>query len=119
MTATIKLPTPEQASAYVAKMPNIYREILGSFYFADKERVMGDGLPLNAIAKIVNSNPFDERVARTVLAGVEKLAENGIVEYHEPTGFVNPTRLGEEIIAAVTGHRAAEMVVPDLPKPEW
>ena len=46
---------------------------------------------------------------------------NELVQLDEPEFMVwfAPTPLGEALIATITGKRAREATVPDLPKPTW
>ena len=103
---------PETLDEYVANLPEIYRDILAVFPEVDPSRKMGYELATSTITVALNNKWSLEEIQEAS----SQLAAKGLAEIRHSL-FVRPTPLGEEIIARLTGHRAAKIEVPALTTP--
>lgn len=113
----VPLPSPQQLREYADRLPAVYADILTAFQRADPDRYEGDGLLVGTLkARLATDTDYNPGVIGVALG---RLAEGGFFHYEDYPGVYRPSRLGEELLAAVTGHRAKPFSVPDLPKPNW
>lgn len=117
-TAPARMPTADQMKAYAEQLPQIYRDVLTAFQDATPGRRFGEPVALATLDKhLINQNRRYDAEETTLAVG--KLVANGFLASANRFDFFQPTPLGEELIAAVTGRRAKQITVPDLPKPTW
>jgi hypothetical protein len=92
---------------YVNSLPEIYRDILAAFPRFDPTRKAGYGLSYPSLYSALDGkyNLGQIRVA------CERMAEDGVMEIKNEI-FADPTPLGEELIAAITG---GHVPPPDVP----
>lgn len=101
--------TPE----YVQGLPSIYQEILRAYPRLEPGRRAGYGLMLQTLYEELRGEFSPEEIKHAC----EQMADGAAVTIQQG-GFVRPTNLGEDIIAALTGHRSApERAVPPFPPP--
>src|SRR5438132_629825 len=87
---------------YVKGLPEIYRDILAAFPRFSPKRKAGYGLSYQSLYSALDGK---YTLAEIELASQE-LAKGGAVEIRNEI-FVHPTKLGEELIAAIIGGEAA------------
>lgn len=109
------MPTDKEILDYAKSLPEIYREIFATFPRMEPTRRVGYGLAFQSIAADFADRELPYTLAEIILAG-ERLQQNGLVEIKHRI-FLQPTELGERVIAALTGQRAPQVTVPDLPSP--
>jgi hypothetical protein len=111
------LPSGEQLRAYADQLPEMYHAILTAFQEADPNRFEYDGLLAGTLrAKLATDTDYNEAEIGVAMG---RLIEAGFFRYEDYPGVYRPTRLGEELLAVVTGRRARRFQVPELPKPSW
>ena len=123
-TAATPLPTAEQLKAYADQLPDIYRDVLSALATANPRRRYGGELPIETIvAHVLNRRRSPDGGSgyelEEVYVAVERLAKAGLLTKDEEEPYYSPTPVGEELIAALTGRRAPELRVPELPQPTW
>jgi hypothetical protein len=97
---------------YVESLPAIYRDILGAFARFDPARTFGSGLSYQSLYSALDG----KYTLGQLRAACEEMAKGGAVAItHEI--FVQPTPLGEELIAAITGGEVAQAAVPPFSPP--
>jgi hypothetical protein len=111
------MPTDKELREYASRLPDIYRDILAAFPEVEPRRKKGYGLAFQTLAAHF-ANRRIEHGLDEVLEACRQLAEMGFIEIRNEI-FAHPTDLGEELIAAITGKRAAAGNVPVLPSPTW
>ena len=107
--------TAEQFDAYVATLPDIYREILAAFPRVEPNRKPRYGLAYQSIWADFQQRHVGISLGK-LMAACEQLAAHGLVEIKRGM-FVHPTDKGEQLISAVTGQEAKPLHIPDLPPP--
>jgi hypothetical protein len=95
---------------YVNSLPAIYRDILAAYPQFDATRKAGFGLSYQSLYSALDGkySPGEIQMA------CERMADGGVMEIKHEI-FANPTPLGEELIAAITGKTLAEPAVPPFP----
>jgi hypothetical protein len=97
---------------YVKSLPEIYGEILAAFPLFDPTWKAGYGLSYPSLYSALNGK---YKLAEIRLA-CERMAEGGVLEIKNEI-LAHPTRLGEELIAAVTNGQVALPGVPAFVSP--
>jgi hypothetical protein len=119
-TATpVRLPTPEQMKAYADELPEIYRKIVHGLAAVQPDRVIGQSVFLYDLLSALAEAPAPHYPAVVYYRAIEHLRDSGFLAGEPESRALQPTDLGEELIAAVTGKRAEPLLVPALPKPNW
>jgi hypothetical protein len=98
---------------YVASLAPIYRDILAAFPRFDPMRKVGYGLSYQSLYSALEGK---YNLGEIQLA-CEEMAKGKAVEIKSDI-FVNPTPLGEELIAAITGGRVPQVQVPPFKPPQ-
>ena len=111
------MPTDTQLTAYAKELPPLYRDILEAFPSVEPGRRTGDGLAVQTLT-IHFINRRIEHGFGEVLEACKRLAEAGLIEIRNGI-FAHPTEIGERLIAALTGKRASERRIPELPLRTW
>lgn len=117
--APAKLPTPEQMKAYADGLPEIYRKIVTGINAVQPDRVSGQGVFLYDLLSALAEAPPPHHPAVVYYRAIQHLRDSGFLAGEADSRSLQPTDLGEELIAAVTGRRAEPLSVPELPKPNW
>ncbi len=107
------MPTEEQLRAYAESVPEIYREILIAFPRIEPSRRQGYSLAFQTIAADFENRAILFGLAE-IMQACQELEEKGLVEIKNRI-FVQPTLLGERLIAALTGKQAPAIKVDPLP----
>jgi hypothetical protein len=97
---------------YLESLAPIYRDILAAFARFDPTRKFGHGLSYQSLYSALDG----QYTLGQLRLACEQMAQGGAVEIKNEI-FVQPTALGEELIAAVTGGPVAEMSVPPFSPP--
>ena len=97
---------------YVKSLAPIYRDILRAFPRFDSTRRAGYGLAFQSLYSALERK---YSLGQIKLA-CEEMAKGRAVEIKNEI-FVCPTPLGEELIAALTGHQASVETVPRFNPP--
>ena len=100
--------TPE----YVKNLPQIYQDILAAFPRFDATRKSGYGLAFQSLYSALNGK-YD---LGEIKLACQEMAKGGVMEIRHEI-FAHPTQSGEELIAAVSGGKAAPKSVPPFPVP--
>jgi hypothetical protein len=95
---------------YVKTLEPIYRDILAAFPRFDATRKAGHGLSYQSLYSALDG----QYTLGEIRLACEKMAEGGAMEIKHEI-FAQPTDLGEELIAAVTGGSAPPPAVPPVP----
>jgi hypothetical protein len=98
---------------YVKSLPDIYRDILAAFPRFDPTRKVGYGLAYQSLYSALNG----KYSLGEIRLACENMAAGGAVEIKNEI-FVNPTPLGEELIAAITGGTVPPPAVPPFKPPD-
>lgn len=107
--------TAQQIDAYVASLPDIYREILAAFPRIEPNRKPRYGLAYQSIWADFQQRQIGISLGE-LMAACEQLAAHGLAEIKRGM-FVHPTEKGEQLIRAVTGREAQPLHVPALSPP--
>ncbi|MCU0706010.1 MAG: hypothetical protein MUF18_18760 [Fimbriiglobus sp.] len=118
MSTAPTLPSPEKIKAYADELPEIYRLVLSALHAADPDRRYGEGVVPTLLWQQL-AGVRSEYVRREYLRALEELEGKGFLYDDDENGLWGVTPLGEELLAAVTGKRAKNVVVPPLPKLNW
>ena len=102
------------SSQYIKELPEIYRDLLAAYPQFDATRKTGYGLSFQSLYSALNGKytPGEIRMA------CEEMARGGAVEIRNEI-FANPTPLGAELIAAITGKAAPAAVPRFIPPEQW
>lgn len=124
-------PTDQQLKHYAAELPKIYKYVLEAFAKASQRRRAGEPLPLSVINQWVLLMDDYYRMG-DVEEAIKNLRERGFLTLHfdpdlhdwDANGEVisediQPTELGERLIAILTGIGPVRSVVPKLPELVW
>ena len=111
------MPTDAELSAYAKELPPIYRDILAAYPEVEPGRRPGGGLAFQTLT-IHFANRRIEHGFVDVQEACERLAKAEILQIRNQI-FAHPTELGERLIVALTGKRASERRIPELPQPTW
>ena len=114
---------------YVDNLPQIYKDILAAFPEIDPARNAGEGLAYQTLFEQLRQSPEEEHLAdyidaarkrawslREVIEACRNMEQGGAVRIDHEI-FICPTPMGEEIIALLTGKKAAEHHVDPFPTP--
>jgi hypothetical protein len=105
--------TDEQLRKYSESLPAIYREILAAFPRIEPYRKRGYGLAFQTLAADFNDRNL-EITAGEIVQAADELAHQGLAKIEHGI-FIQPTELGERLIAIITGKQAPVVKVPKLP----
>ena len=97
---------------YIDSLPKIYRDVLAAFPRFDPTRKAGFGLSYQSLYSALEGR----YPVSAVRKACEQLAAGGAMEIKNEI-FCNPTALGEELIAAVSGEAVPETEVPPFSPP--
>lgn len=97
---------------YVKNLHQIYRDILAAFPRFDPTRKVGYGLSYQSLYSALSG----KYTLGQIRMACEKMAEGGVMEIKNEI-FAQPTPLGEELIAAVTGGTVPALEVPPFNPP--
>lgn len=97
---------------YVQGLPAIYRDILAAFAQFDPTRKFGHSLSYQSLYSALDG----KYTLGQIRLACDEMAKGGAVKIKNEI-FVEPTPLGEELIAAVSGREVAEMAVPPFSPP--
>ena len=97
---------------YLNGLGNIYRDILSAFPRLEPTRKSGYGLAYGTLFEYLRSNYSPDEIKEAC----SQMERGGAVSIKNRM-FVHPTELGEEIIAALTGTKAAQPHVPPFSPP--
>jgi hypothetical protein len=112
------IPTPEELRAYVDQVPQIYKDILATFQIASPNRSEGEPVAFGTLGRsLVNQGKTYTEYELELALG--NLVDQSFLDESEFTQGYTPTRVGEALIATITGKRAKEVAVPALPSPNW
>ena len=111
----ITMATDKDILDYAQNLPDIYREILATFPRVEPSRRAGYGLALQTIAADFEGRKLSYGLAEVIQA-CERLQQHGLIDIKHRI-FVQPTKDGERVIAALTRQQAPPVLVPDLPPP--
>ena len=112
------LPPEDKLRQYADQLPDIYRDVLAAFQSAGPGRSSGDSVAFGTI----RNHLLNERRAYTeaqLEVALANLVDAGFLDEPDFMQAFAPTPVGEELIAVLTGRRAAPPAVPELPKPTW
>lgn len=112
------IPTPEELKAYADQLPPIYRDILTAFQLAGPHRSEGEPVAFGTIRSFLLNEGKTYNDYELELA-LGNLVNQYFVDEPEFGQWFTPTRVGESLIATLTGKRTKEATVPDLPSPPW
>ncbi|HEX7380140.1 MAG TPA: hypothetical protein VF278_23670 [Pirellulales bacterium] len=107
--------TAEQIDAYIADIPDIYREILTAFPNVEPNRQPRYGLAYQSLWADFQQRGLAYSLGE-LMAACEQLASHGLVTIKHGI-VVHPTDRGELLISALTGKTAKSVPVPALPPP--
>jgi hypothetical protein len=142
MSDTATVPTDEQLKEYAAQLPDLYKDILAAYQYADPNRERGvgvfegtlrnflwnelmrsgrDGIDPGQKRRYPFSPALDEFGDEGFSEAVSRLIAEGFIEPRGPNGIGSliPTEVGERLIEIVSGRPVPRKVFPDLPKPRW
>jgi hypothetical protein len=111
------MPTDDQLTEYLRRLPPIYRDILAAFPEVEPGRKAGDGIAVQTLT-IHFANRKIGHSFGDVKEACQNLRAAGLLEIRNEI-FAHPTELGERLIAMLTGKRPAEARIPELPAPTW
>lgn len=111
------MPTDAELSEYAKKLPPIYRDILAAYPEVEPGRRPGGGLAFQTLTAHFANRRIEHGFA-DVQEACERLAEAGLIVIRNGI-FAHPAELGERLIAVLTGKRASERRIPELPRPTW
>jgi hypothetical protein len=97
---------------YVDHLPKIYKDILAAFPRFDSTRKFGYGLAFGSLYSALDG----KYTLGEIHLACEEMAKGGAIEIKNEI-FANPTPLGEELIAAVTGGSIPPKGVPPFSPP--
>jgi hypothetical protein len=100
-------------SEYMRSLPAIYRDILAAFPQFDPTRKAGYGLSFQSLYSALKGT----YTLGEIRMACEEMAKGGAMEIKHEI-FANPTALGEELIAAVTGNSIPSKGVPPFKPPD-
>jgi hypothetical protein len=112
------LPPVERLAEYAGQLPPIYRDILAAFQSSRPERTEGESVAKATLKVMLLNEGKAHSDDELDLALDQLVAERFLSETRFKSWFA-PTRLGEALIAVITGKKAKEASVPALPKPTW
>lgn len=95
---------------YVESLPEIYRDILASFFLFNPQQRLGERVAMQSLYTVLREKGHTLAQIRTACA---KMEEAGVVEITD-TIFVAPTELGQQLIDRLEQPEAA-VRVPDFP----
>ena len=117
----------EVTQEYVNGLPDIYKDILSAFPFIEPLRKVGEGLSYQTLFMSFRDAPDGEHLLdfvqtcrkraysyQEVVEACQNMERAGVVEIKQKM-FVCPTRIGEKMIALLTGKEAASHHVPPFP----
>ena|SRR5262245_5711702 len=97
---------------YVKSLPPIYRDLLAAFPRFDPTRKVGHGLSYPSLYSALNG----KYSLGEIRLACERMAQAGVMEIKNEI-FAQPTAMGEEVIAAVTGGAVSVEAVPPFSPP--
>lgn len=107
--------TADQFDAYVASLPDIYREILAAFPRIEPNRKLRFGLAYQSLWADLQQRGLGISLGE-LMEACQQLAGHGLAEIKRGM-FVHPTDKGEQLIRAITRKEAEPTKVPVLPPP--
>lgn len=111
-------PTDEQLRDYVAKLPQIYKDLLAAFPKFHPNRRSGDPVLRGKLEDSLISEDRDVRF-EDVQAALDQLISQKFIRNTNTPRYVTPTLLGERLISVITKHVPRPATIPELPQPSW
>lgn len=119
MSATAAIPTDEQLKEYAAQLPDLYKDILAAFQYADPSRDRGEGLYEEQLANFLWNEATRNRLGDVGLpAGIDTAVDlmvagltRAVSRRYRFTQAVNDYN-GEEFSAAIDHLIANEFIKP-------
>ena len=100
---------------YIESIPEIYKEILGSFPKIQPHRNFGDSLAVHTIQVKLQEMGKPHSLAE-IKTACNRMADQGVVSISVGM-FVEPSDIGERLIEDLTGSPARQPEVPEFPSP--
>lgn len=96
---------------YVEQLPQIYKDILKSFFMFNPQKRIGERVAVQSLYSALRDKKYTLAQIKTAC---EKMQEAGVVEISDVI-FVEPTETGKQLIEVLERPDPATTIVPDFP----